>query len=198
MSLAIDYLPEAYRARVARTRDNRERLLLAIPLLAGLFVTDWVLRQRVQIVTQVATQAASRATQGEQRAEQTRQLGRRAAAAKGELETWIAPLAAPRMTELLDELLAERPDSLVIQELACRHEPWSMEKSATGDASVGAAPTIRMVASCDSPATFTAYAAALQDAGALPRLICQRTFSTGDDKRFGFQLESTTAAGVVR
>ncbi len=193
MSLAIDYLPEAYRARVARSRAGRERLLLAIPLLVALFVTDWILRQRVKIVSQLATQAASRATQGEQRAEQTRQLGQRVAAAKSQVENWVVPLAAPRMTELLDELLAERPDSLVIQELACRHEPWSMEH-----ASMAEPPTIRMVASCDSPATFTAYTTALQAAGALPRLICQRTFTTGDDKRFGFHLESTATAGVIR
>ena len=193
MSLAIDYLPEAYRARVARSRDRRERLLLAIPLLAALFGTDWILRQRVKIVAQLATQATARAMQGEQRAEQTRQLGQRVAAAKTQVENWVEPLAAPRMTELLDELLAERPDSLVIQELACRHEPWSTEKT-----SMGAPPMIRMVASCDSPATFTAYTTALQAAGALPRLICQRTFNVGDDKLFGFHLESTTDAGVIR
>ncbi len=188
MSLAVDYLPDAYRARVARSRARRERLLLAIPLLAALCVTDWILRQRVRIVTRLAAQAASRATQGEQRAEQTRQLGQRVAAARTQVEHWVVPLAAPRMTELLDELLAERPDSLVIQELACRHEPWSSDVP----------PMIRMIATCDSPATFTAYTTAIQAAGALPPLNCQRTFTTGDDKRFGFQLESTTPAGVIR
>lgn len=188
MSLAIDFLPEAYRARVARSRARRERLVLAIPLLVALCVTDWILRQRVRIVAQLAAQATSRATQGEQRAEQTRQLGQRVAATKAQVEQWVAPLAAPRMTELLDELLAERPDSLVIQELACRHEPWSIEVP----------PTIRMIATCDSPATFTAYTAAIEAAGALPPLVCQRTFTTGDDKRFGFQLESTASTGVIR
>lgn len=188
MNLTIDYLPDAYRARVARGRDRRERLLLAIPLLVALFATDWILRQRVRIVSQLATQAASRAAQGEQRAEQTRQLGKRVAAAKAQVENWVVPLAAPRMTQVLDELLAERPDSLVIQELTCRHEPWSSDLP----------PTIRMVAACDSPATFTAYTTAIQAAGALPPLICQRTFTTGDDQRLRFQLESTTSKEVIR
>jgi hypothetical protein len=187
VSLAIDYLPESYRARAARTRDRRERLLMAMLLGAALFATDWILRMRVGIARQVAVHAESHAIQGEQRAEQTRQLGRRVADARARIEAWVEPLAAPRLTAVLDELLADRPTDLAIHELTCRHEPWSAD----------AAPTIRLVASCDSPATFTAYTAALRAADSLPKLTCQRTFRTGDDNRFGFHLEST-APGATR
>jgi hypothetical protein len=79
-------------------------------------------------------------------------------------------------------------DDLAIQELGCAHEPWSADPN----------PTVRLIATCESPASFTAYCDALRADGSLPRLVCQRTFRAGDDDRFGFHLESTTSPGVTR
>ncbi len=188
MSLTIDYLPAAYRDRVARARLRRERLLMLIPLILALTATDQILRTRVRLARTVSAQAESRAIQGEQRAEQTRQLARRVATAKQQIEAWIAPLAAPRMTAVLDELLADQPVGMAIQELTCRHEPWGTSP----------APTLRLIASTPSAEDFTDYTTALRETGALPELACPRTFRVGEDDRFGFQLETRTGGETRR
>lgn len=188
MSFGIDYLPEAYRERVARTRARRERLVMLIPLLAALVATDWILRTRVRLARQMAAQAAAHATHSEQRADQIRQLERRVVAAKAQVEAWVAPLAAPRMTAVLDELLADRPADLAIEDLTCRHDPWSTALS----------PTIRLIATAWSPQEFTEYSTALHERGSLPPLACQRTFRVGTDNRFGFHLETAPATEKAR
>jgi hypothetical protein len=187
VTAAVDFLPASYRVRVAASRTRRERLLLALPVLAALLATDAVLRSRVRIAGEMAAAADAHATRGEQRAEQTAQLAQRVAAARETLEQWIEPMAAPRLSAVVDDVLADRPAGMRLQSLWCRHEPWSRDPT----------PAIRIEATCPSADAFTAYLAMLRDRAALPSMQCLRTYA-GPDSGIGFQLQSATAAEAPR
>lgn len=184
----VDFLPAEYRRRRAELRTRRERLLLLVPIALAVLATDHVLRQRVRIVQQMAQQANDHAEQGECRRDQVRQLAQRVAAAQAELGDWLEPLRAPRMTQVLDALLADRPEGVTLHELTCRHAPWSADRT----------PVMRLHASAASAGAFTAFLEHLQQEPALPPLSCQRTFHGDREGTIAFHLESTTPAGAAR
>ena len=181
MNVAIDFLPAAYRQRQQRARTRREQLLLAIPVALGLFATDLVLQARVDSAANMAQQAESHAARAEQDNEQVQQLAKRLAETQSQIERLVAPLAAPRLTALLDDLLADRPTAITIQEMSCRHEPWGNQN----------VPAIRVVAHSKTPTAFSSWLKTLGEAAALPALQCPRTSESGAGG-LNFQLETAT------
>ncbi|MFY9344940.1 MAG: hypothetical protein WAT39_20775 [Planctomycetota bacterium] len=186
MSIAVDFLPAAYRERLARARARRERLLLAIPVAAGVLATDLVLRLRVDVASQLASNAEVRAEQGEQRTAQVRQLAQRLTARQAELATALQPFAAPRAIAVLDAVVASQPAGVTLHEISFRHEPWA----------AAARSDLRLQASSRSTAEFEAFLTALRDDGALPALQCARTFRVGSG--VGFHLETVTGPASPR
>lgn len=186
----VDFLPPEYRQQRAQRRSRRERMLLAVPIALAVLVTDRVLAHRVRIVQRMAEQAADHAAQGEQRREQVRQLAVRVAAAREQLAAAAEPMAAPRMTAVLDALLADRPDGVVLHELQCRHSPWGKDQT----------PVLRVNASAASAAGFTGFLAHLKRQPELPTVVCQRTFHGDREGAIAFHLESTATvpAGAPR
>lgn len=180
MNAAVDFLPASYRARLAVARARRERWWLLLPVLAGLFATDTVLRSRVRIAREMAQQANDRATTGAQHSTQVEQLAGRVDAERAMLAQWIRPLAAPRMTAVFDDLLTSQPPGMAVQTMSCRLDPWAPEPR----------PSIRVDATCDSVDGFTTYLAALRASATLPAMLCQRTF-TSPGAGIGFQLQSS-------
>lgn len=187
MNAAVDFLPESYRRQLDASRTRRERLWLLVPVLGALLSTDMALRTRVGIARDMATQAEAHAANGEQRSAQVAQLAARIAATRSLLERQVAPLAAPRLSPLVESLLAGRPHGLTIQSLSCRHDPWSSKP----------APTIRVDAVGTSADAFEAYLGALRTDPSLPPMQCLRTFA-GPDAGIGFQLQSAVAAEARR
>jgi hypothetical protein len=178
MNVAVDFLPAEYRARLVRARVRRERILLAIPVAAGLVVTDLILRMRVDLAQQIATNAVARADQGEQRAVQIRQLAQRLATNQADLEAALVPFTAPRAIQMLDAVVADQPPGVTLHEVVCRHEPWARSPQ----------PNVRIHASCSTTAEFEVFLAALRQQPALPPLQCVRTFRAGNG--VGFHLET--------
>lgn len=186
----VDFLPPEYLAQRAQRRSRRERMLLAVPIALAVLVTDRVLAHRVRIVQRMAEQASDHAAQGEQRREQVRQLAIRVAAAHEQLAAAAEPMAAPRMVEVLDALLAERPEGVVLHELQCRHSPWGKDRT----------PVLRVNASAESAAGFTGFLTHLKQQPELPPMVCQRTFHGDREGAIAFHLESTVPvpAGAPR
>lgn len=184
----VDFLPTEYLQRRAQRRQRRERMLLAVPIALAVLATDRVLAHRVRIVQRMAEQAADHAAQGEQRREQVRQLAARVEASRQQLAAAAEPMAAPRMTAVLDALLAERPDGIVLHELQCRHTPWGPNPT----------PVLRVNASAASAAGFTDFLAHLKQQPELPPMVCQRTFHGDREGAIAFHLESTVPAGAAR
>lgn len=185
---AVDFLPAAYRQRLARRRVTRERALLAVPVVLALLATDLVLRWRVHNVRRMAELAQEHAKSGEARGDVAHELSRQIQALQATIDAAAAPLAAARMTAWLDELLAARPAGVTFHELSCRHQPWSDDS----------APVITVQASAATPAEFSTYLAALRANGALPPLHCRRTFHTGARSELGFELQSEATPAVPR
>lgn len=184
----VDFLPPEYLHKQAQRRSRRERMLLAVPIALAVLATDRVLAHRVRIVQRMAEQAADHAAQGEQRREQVRQLAARVDAARQQLAAAAEPLAAPRMSAVLDALLADRPDGVVLHELQCRHTPWGTNPT----------PVLRVNASAASAAGFTDFLAHLEQQPELPPMTCQRTFHGDREGAIAFHLESTAPAGAPR
>ncbi|MBL9079442.1 MAG: hypothetical protein JNL08_18210 [Planctomycetes bacterium] len=187
MSLALDLLPAAYRQRVATRRANRELAWMAIPVVAALVGTDLLLRQRVANVTHMAELAREQAFGKQHLAATTREMTRRAGELQQAIETAAAQIAAPRMTALLDGLLADRPAGVRFQELLCVLDPWTPS----------GAPTVQLRASCATAAEFTQYVTALRVLDALPPLACERSDILPGSGDFGFQLQTDTAAAAA-
>jgi hypothetical protein len=183
VNAAVDFLPASYRARLAASRTRRERLWLAVPVIGALLATDAVLRHRVRIARDMADAATAHARRGEQRSDQTAQLAQRVAAACETLEQWIEPMAAPRMSAVVDDLLADRPTGMSLQMLTCRHDPWARDPE----------PQIRIDATCPTPDAFTEYLAALRRQPSLPAMQCKRTYA-GPEAGIGVQLESVASS----
>ena len=179
----IDFLPAAYRQRLARRRGARERLLLAVPVVVALVATDLVLRWRVQNVRRMAQLAQEHARSGEVRGDVARDLTRDIHVLQASLTTAAAPLDSARMAGWLDALLAARPDGVTFHELGVRHRPWSANRT----------PAITVQASARTTAAFNEYLAALRANAELPPLHCSRTFQTGVGDEVGFELQSDTA-----
>lgn len=188
MNTVVDFLPEAYRQRLAQRRTRRERMLLAVPIALAVLATDQVLRARVRIVQHMAEQAGDHAAQGEQRRQQVQQLAQRVADGQRMLAEWTLPMAAPRMTAVLDALLADRPDGITLHELTCRQTPWSS----------GPQPIVQINASAASADAFTAFLEHLQRQPELPPMQCQRTTRGDRDDGLAFHLESTPATAPPR
>lgn len=181
---AVDFLPAAYRERIARRRVARERLLLAIPIVLALVATDLVLRWRVQNVRRMAQLALEHARSGQVRGDVARDLTRDIQTLQQGLASSAVPLDASRMTAWIDALLAARPAGVTFHELGCRHRPWSTDRT----------PAITVQASAATPAVFDGYLAALRGNGELPPLRCSRTFQSGAGDETGFELQSDAAS----
>jgi len=188
MTDTIDLLPEAYRQRTARRRANRDLFLMTIPVVLALVGTDLLLRSRVAGVRDMAEQAHSNAGHGEHLAANSKSLTERAIDLQASLDRASRPLAATRMTELLDDLIADRPAGVRFHELLCRHDPWSRTET----------PLIQLRASCSTADEFTAYLTALATSEALPPLRCQRSDILAGSGDFGFQLETDTGTAGER
>lgn len=178
----IDLLPDAYRQRTARRRANRELLLMAIPVVVALIGTDLLLRNRVRGVRHMAQQAHENARHGETIAAESKELQQRAAGLEAALTAASRPLAARRMTVLLDGLLKDRPPGVRFQELQCQLDPWS-ESSL---------PAIQLRAGCATAAEFTGYLTALRGNPDLPPMRCERSDIRAGSGEFGFHLETDT------
>jgi hypothetical protein len=180
----IDLLPASYRARIATRRARTERIVMAIPILLGLIGTDLLLRSRLRFVRLSCDQAQLHAAQGQRLADNSRELTAHAQELQHLLAAKSAPFIATRMTHLLDELLADRPDDVHFQELYCRHDPWSPASR----------PTIHLSAAAGGSESLAAFSAALRTSEVLPDLICRQTEQSGSDGPLGFRLESTGEA----
>lgn len=188
MTAPIDLLPQSYRRRGVLRRANRELAWMAVPVVLALVATDLLLRARVRGVERMAQQAREHALRGQHVAADTRALARRAAELQTSLEQASARLAAPRMTELLDGLLAGRPSGVRFHELLCVHDPWAPSDT----------PMIHLRASCSTATEFTQYLTALRLDEKLPPLACERSDLRGGSDEFGFQLETDAAAAAAR
>lgn len=184
MSEPIDLLPAAYRQRTARRRANRELLLLAIPVLLALVGTDLLLRLRVEGVRRMAMQAHRAAEDGENLAALSKKLTQQATDLQTRIDQVSAPLRATRMSELLDDLVADRPPGVRFQELAVRHDPWRADDT----------PQIALRASCSVASEFTDYLTALRRSQTLPPMRCERSDIRTGSSEFGFQLETDVRA----
>lgn len=188
MSDRIDFLPAAHRRRLANRRAQRERALLAIPVVLALVATDLVLRGRVQHATRMAELAQQHADAGEAAAGTADRLQQQIAGLQAELDTWSAPLAAPRMVQWLDELLAAAPGTVTLRELSCRHRPWASDP----------APELRVLGAAATPVQFTDWLLTLQQGGRLPPLSCRRTVQRDHDGGLDFHVESEPVTAVPR
>ena len=193
MKDTIDLLPEAYRQRTARRRANRDLALMAIPVLAALIATDLLLRARVRGVQRMAAKAHENADYGKALAADSKQLSERAQSLQATIDAASAPLAASRMTGLLDALLTNRPPGVRFQELLCQHDPWAADKL----------PMIQLRASCTTAAEFTQYLTALRSNPDLPPMRCERSDIRAGTGEFSFHLETdlqgaATPAGAPR
>ncbi|MBL8749541.1 MAG: hypothetical protein JNK78_10305 [Planctomycetes bacterium] len=179
MTTDVDFLPASYRGGTVRRRERRERLWLAIPVVVASIAVDVVLRIRVAGVREMARLAREHATFGTRLNEEAQELATKAATIRAEIESLAKPLDARRMTRLVDELLADRPDGVALHELSVHQQPWS-----------SAAPTIDVAAHCADPEALKVYLAALRSADTLPQLSCERTDAQGDGKAFAFALKA--------
>lgn len=180
MSELVDLLPTAYRQRTARRRANRDLVLMVIPVLLALVATDLLLRARVRGVQHMAAQARQNAIAGEHRAASSRDLSGRAAALQVEIDGATVPLAARRMTALLDALLSARPAGVQFQELQCQQDPWTDS----------ALPMIQLSATCATAAEFTGYLTALREDPSLPPLRCERSDIRAGSSELTFHLQT--------
>lgn len=193
MNDTVDLLPEAYRQRTARRRANRDLVLMVIPVLIALIGTDLLLRSRVRGVELMTEHAREQARQGELRAAQSKQLGAEAVRLQTEIDAASVPLAARRITTLLDALLMARPAGVRFQELQCQHDPWSDERT----------PLIQLRATCSTAPEFTRYLTALRANQQLPPMRCERSDIRAGTGEFSFHLETdissyATPAGAPR
>lgn len=182
MTVLVDFLPDAYRGNTQRRAATRERMLMAIPVVLALVAMDLVMRHRVRGVQLMADKAKAHAGQGALIGEEAKDLASRATTLQTTLAEWSTPLAAVRLTELLDDLLAERPAGIHLHELAIRHQPWTP----------AAVPSITLAATCTSPTEFTTYLDLLRTSELLPPLQCERTDQIRADAAFTFHLETKT------
>jgi hypothetical protein len=179
----VDLLPEAYRQRTARRRANRDLVLMMIPVLLALVGTDLLLRARVRGVQRMAQQAQENARAGDERAAKSRELSEAAIRLQAEIDAASAPLAASRMTALLDAVLTSRPAGVRFQELQCQHDPWSDTR----------VPTIQLRATCSTAGEFTRYLTALRGNEHLPPMRCERSDIRAGSGEFTFHLETDTS-----
>ena len=187
MTETIDLLPEAYRQRTARRQARRDLVLMAIPVLIALVATDLLLRARVRGVQRMAEQAQQNAGHGEALAADSKQLAERARRLQAEIEAAALPLAASRMTGLLDALLANRPAGVRFQDLQCQHDPWSDTRL----------PVIQLRATCATAAEFTHYLTALRGNPDLPPMRCERSDIRAGSGEFSFHLETDTQSAAA-
>ncbi|MBL8728006.1 MAG: hypothetical protein JNM25_06220 [Planctomycetes bacterium] len=183
----VDLLPEAYRQRTARRRANRDLVLMAIPVLLALGATDLLLRARVRGVQRMAAQAHANADDGEERAAKSKQLSELATRLQAEIEAASVPMAASRMTGLLDALLTNRPAGVRFQELLCQQDPWSAERL----------PVIQLRATCGTASEFTHYLTALRTNEHLPPMRCERSDIRAGTGEFTFHLQTDTSTKLV-
>ncbi len=182
MTTDVDFLPASYRSGTLRRRERRERLYMAIPIVLASIAVDLVLRIRVAGVREMARLAREHATFGARLNDEAQELAAKAVAIRAEIEALAKPLDARRMTILVDELLADRPEGVALHELAVHQQPWS-----------SATPSIDVAAHCADPDALKAYLASLRASDALPPLSCERTDAQGNGKAFAFSLRAKDA-----
>ena len=186
MTIQIDFLPPAYRARQLQQQQRRQQAWLAVPVALGLLATDAVLVHRVKVAAAMADNARSHAEQQEQRAEQRRQLATRLSERQREIEASVQPMQMPRLSAAIDAMLMATPDAIALQEVHCRHTPW--QPTAVG--------SMRLVASCPGADQLEQYLVDLGGDHLLPPLQCTRTFR--GPVGLGFELESINPASSPR
>lgn len=184
MTDTVDLLPAAYRQRTARRRARRDLFLLAIPVLLALIGTDLLLRMRVDGVRRMAMHAHRAAEDGETLAALSKRLTQNATDLQTRIDQASMPLRGTRMSELLDDLIAERPAGVRLLEVSCRHDPWR----------AGDTPVIALRASCAVAAEFTDYLTALRHSETLPPMRCERSDIRAGSTEFTFQLETDLRA----
>lgn len=184
MTAGIDLLPAAYRRRLATRRAHRELAALALLVLSAIVATDHLLRQRLQALRQAVTQARDHVARSQHLAGETRALTRQAGVLHAQIDAATGQLAAPRMTAVLDGLLAGRPAGVRLLDLRCVHDPWGADPT----------PAIQLHATCSTATDFTQYLTALGLADALPPLVCERSDIRPGSVGFGFQLQTDKAA----
>ncbi|MCU0867045.1 MAG: hypothetical protein MUC36_24950 [Planctomycetes bacterium] len=186
MSIQVDFLPPSYRARQQLLQQRRHRALLAVPVVLALFATDAVIAHRVEVAATMADHARAHAEQQEQRAEQVRQLAARLSERQREIERGVQPMQMPRLGAVIDALLVATPDTVMLQQVHCRHTPWLPL----------AAVTVRLAADCATDEHLQRYLSGLAASGDLPPLQCTRAFRgpTG----LGFELESNEPGSSPR
>ena len=188
MTAIVDFLPAAYRERTARRRAARERALLAIPVALALLATDLLLRSRIGVLRQMADHARALAAEGELIRDAAQALAQEAEVLQATMDDWCGPLAAQRMTALLDDLVADCPAGVRFRELTVRHDPWA----------AAVVPTVQLSATCSAPAEFAPFLAALRRSAVLPPVRCQRTEDLGAGDAFAFHLTTDPEAGGSR
>ena len=127
MTDGIDFLPQWYRAGTWRVRANRERALLAIPVVLALVAVDVVLRLRVGGVREMATHAREHADYGDRLARESKQLTEDANKLRETVLQLALPLTGRRMTEVLDGLLQDRPEGIGFHDLTVHQTPWTAD-----------------------------------------------------------------------
>lgn len=186
MTIQVDFLPAAYRARQQARQQRRQRMWLAVPVLLGLLATDAVIAHRVDVAAAMAKNARAHADQQEQRADQVRQLATRLTERQREIERDVQPLQMARLSVAIDALLVTTPAAVTLQEIHCRHTPWLPT----------AAATMRLVASSPTADHLEQYLTSLGNDSQLPPMQCTRTFR--GPAGLGFELVSTNPASSPR
>lgn len=180
MTTMVDFLPASYREATLRRRARRDRVLLAIPIVLALVAVDVVLRTRVAGVREMARLARQHAAFGAQLSEEAKTLAAEAERLRTGIDELARPLAARRMIQIVDELLAERPAGIVFHDLVVHQTPWAEDS----------VPTITLGASCRTADELRDYLALVRERDALPPLQCQRTDEQRQGAEVAFQLDS--------
>jgi len=160
----IDFLPPGYRHRATRSRSGDWRWSIWAAVIIGIAITttDLVLRYRLRGLHTARIQTERQAEVLAQQSAQIDQLSQRHHDAVNELEDWSTPLETDRATEVLDIILAARPDSLFLKRVEWDSRQSIMDRSST--------PTLRIAGVLEDLGDVVSFVRAIDEPGVLPRL----------------------------
>ena len=180
MTSVVDFLPAAYRVATERKRVRNQRLMLSVPVILALVATDLLFRARLKGIRNMSQLAAEHAELSQRRTLEVQELDRRSTELRSELQQVSGPLARLRMTEVLDDLLADRPAGIRFQELHCRLDAGAED----------AGPSIQVVANCRDVADLSSFLAVLRASPLMPQFDCVRADQEQTRGTHGFRLDS--------
>ena len=175
----VDFLPAAYRQRAQRRALGRQRLLLVLLVTVALVLVDGLFRQRIAGLQGMQQHAQDRLAQLQSRVADNESRRELLLQAQQALASSIAQLGGPRLVQVLDHLLVERPRAIRFRELQYR------SAAAPDDT-----PWLQLDVRCNDLAVFPDYLQALAASEVLPPLRFNRSDRQRDGEGQEFRLES--------